>query len=479
VFWELENIEPNFIALIDGSSKKFLTYGELINRCSQLGDKLKFEKKKLVFLFCDNSVESIIAYLSILRSGNVVYLANNRMDNSLKKDLINLYNPEIIISKDELATIIDDYLKSETNLDLFYYQSKYLDKYPPPNKELAVLLSTSGTTGSPKLVKLSYKSIQSNSESIADYLYITHNEKPITSLPISYSYGLSVINSHLQKGAKIVCSNHSMVTRDFWNTFNELECTSFAGVPYNYQILQRLKFDSMKLPSLKYMTQAGGRLSENLIRYFYESALKKRIKFFVMYGQTEATARISFVPFEILGEKNNSIGKPIPNGEIKLYSGDHEIYEPGVEGELVYCGDNVMMGYANNRDDIAKGDEQKGVLHTGDLAYKDEDGYFFITGRLKRFIKLFGLRVNLDEIEKMIENKFNVSSACFGSDDSLKVLLQSQSEDISDSVRKEIIKVYNIHHSFVSVKLTKSIPHNSLGKKDYKSIEELEYNEHN
>jgi len=216
-----------------------------------------------------------------------------------------------------------------------------------------------------------------------------------------------------------------------------------------------------------------------LIRYFYESALKKRIKFFVMYGQTEATARISFVPFEILGEKNNSIGKPIPNGEIKLYSGDHEIYEPGVEGELVYCGDNVMMGYANNRDDIAKGDEQKGVLHTGDLAYKDEDGYFFITGRLKRFIKLFGLRVNLDEIEKMIENKFNVSSACFGSDDSLKVLLQSQSEDISDSVRKEIIKVYNIHHSFVSVKLTKSIPHNSLGKKDYKSIEELEYNEHN
>ena len=263
-----------------------------------------------------------------------------------------------------------------------------------------------------------------------------------------------------------------MVTREFWNTFNNFGCTSFAGVPYNYQILKRLKFESMEMPSLKTMTQAGGRLSEPLIKYFYESSLKKGIKFFVMYGQTE-------VPFESLGSKISSIGKSIPRGKIKLYSGDHEIKEPGVEGELVYYGDNVMMGYANNRDDIVKGDELKGILRTGDLAYKDEDEYYFITGRLKRFIKLFGLRINLDEIEKMIENKFNVSAACFGNDDELKVLLQSIEPSILFEVKNLIINTYNIHHSFVSVKCTESMPHNSLGKKDYKLIQKLEYNEHN
>jgi len=479
MFWEIENIEADSIALIDGSTKNSLTYGELLNRCNQLCDYLSFKKKKLVFLFCDNSVGSITAYLSILRSGNAVYLANSKMDNLLKKDLINLYQPEIIFSEDNISSFLKDYLNAETEFGLFFYQKKDLPGFPLPHNYLAVLLSTSGTTGSPKLVKLSYKNLQSNAESIAGYLNINKDEKPITSLPISYSYGLSVINSHLEKGSKIVCSNHSMVTREFWNTFKDFECTSFAGVPYNYQILQRLKFNEMDLPSLKYMTQAGGRLNENLTKYFYDSSLKKGIKFFVMYGQTEATARISFVPFEDLSEKINSIGKPIPGGKIKIYSGEKEITLPNVEGELVYFGGNVMMGYANNREDISKGDEQRSILHTGDLGYKDEDGYYFITGRLKRFIKLFGLRVNLDEIEKMIENKFDVSAACFGSDDSLKVLLQSESEDISDSVHKEIIKIYNIHHSFVSVKSTKSIPHNSLGKKDYKSIEELEYNEHN
>jgi acyl-CoA synthetase (AMP-forming)/AMP-acid ligase II len=198
-----------------------------------------------------------------------------------------------------------------------------------------------------------------------------------------------------------------------------------------------------------------------------------------MYGQTEATARISYVPFETLGEKINSIGKPIPGGEIKIYSGKKEITAPDTEGELIYSGNNVMMGYANNREDISKKDELRGILYTGDLGFKDEDGYYYITGRLKRFIKLFGLRVNLDEIEKMIENKFNVSAACYGNDDSLKVLLQLEGTDISDSVRKEIIKIYNIHHSFVNVKCIKTIPHNSLGKKDYKSIETLEYNEYN
>ncbi len=477
MFWDLENINQDTISLIDDSSNKSYTYGELKTNCDKITSQTKSGSKKLIFSFCDNSVESVIIYLSALRSGNAIFLANTRMDNELKKSLINIYKPEIIFSIDDISEILTGY--EETILDE-KHSLHILKNLPCKNflhDDLAVLLSTSGTTGSPKLVKLSYKNIESNAESIAEYLGITENEKPITSLPMSYSFGLSVINSHLIKGAKILCSNKSMVMREFWNTFNQHECTSFSGVPYNYQMLQRLKFDKMDLPSLKTMTQAGGRLSEEFIKFFYDAAVKKRISFFVMYGQTEATARISYVPFDKLGEKIGSIGIPIPNGKIKIYDGGKEITSPNVEGELVYTGKNVMMGYAESREDLSKGDELNGTLRTGDLAYKDADGFCYITGRLKRFIKLFGLRVNLDEIEKMLENQFGYAAACYGSDDSLKVLVQTHGENISESVKKKIIDTYKIHHSVVSVKCTNEIPVTASGKKDYKLIQEIPHNE--
>ncbi len=477
MFWDLENIDLNSIALIDDESGKNYSYDELKKECDIIVNKIHFNSKKLIFSFCDNSVNSIIFYLSALRSGNAVFLANSKMDNELKKSLIPIYKPEIIFSVDEISEIISDYDKVLINDKFSFYISKNFSVNHSLHQDLAVLLSTSGTTGSPKLVKLTYSNIQANAESIAEYLGISENEKPITSLPMSYSFGLSVINSHLLKGAKILCSNKSMVMREFWNTFNQHRCTSFSGVPYNYQMLQRLKFDKMELPTLKTMTQAGGRLSEEFIKYFYEVAVKKGIKFFVMYGQTEATARISFVPFENLGSKIGSIGIPIPNGDIKIFSDHKEITTPNEQGELVYSGKNVMMGYAESRNDLYTGDELNGILHTGDLAYKDEDGFCYITGRLKRFVKLFGLRVNLDEVEKMLENEFTCIAACYGSDDSLKVLLQTHSDNIAETVKKKIIDIYKIHHSVINVKCVDSIPVTSSGKKDYKLIQEIKYNE--
>ena len=394
------------------------------------------------------------------------------MDSELKNRLISIYKPEIIFSVDEISENFSGYDKVIINEKFSLYLSAIFQNNSP-HQDLAVLLSTSGTTGSPKLVKLSYKNIQSNAESIAEYLKINESEKPITSLPMSYSFGLSVINSHLLKGASILCSNKSMVMREFWNTFNFQKCTSFSGVPYNYQMLQRLKFDKMELPTLKTMTQAGGRLSEEFVKYFYETAVSKKINFLVMYGQTEATARISYVPFEKLGDKIGSIGIAIPGGGIKIFSDGKEISFSNEQGELVYFGNNVMMGYAESRDDLLKGDELNGVLHTGDLAYKDTDGFYYITGRLKRFIKLFGLRVNLDEVEKMLENQFSCAAACYGSDDSLKILMQTHSE-ISEIVKKKIIEIYKIHHSVVNVKCVDSIPVTASGKKDYQLIKEMQ-----
>ncbi len=167
-------------------------------------------------------------------------------------------------------------------------------------------------------MRLSADNIQSNAESIAQYLEIDENEKPITTLPFNYSYGLSVINSHLLKGATIVLTEKTVFFKDFWNTFKQYECTSFAGVPYTYQMLKRTGFDKLDLPSLKTMTQAGGKLNEEMIKYFYEYAERKNIRFFVMYGQTEATARISYVPFDKLKNKIGSIGISIPGGKLSL-----------------------------------------------------------------------------------------------------------------------------------------------------------------
>ena len=476
MFWNFENIKPDSIALIDDELNEFYSYTDLNNEIDQIVSKLKFDSKKLIFSFCDNSSKSIIFYLSALRSENAIFLANSKMDSELKKRLISIYKPEIIFSIDEINFELSSYKKFSLNDKYSFFQSENLDNNSL-HKDLAVLLSTSGTTGSPKPVKLSYTNIQSNAVSISKYLNITENEKPITSLPMNYSFGLSVINSHLLKGATILCSNKSMVMREFWNTFNIQKCTSFSGVPYNYQMLQRLKFDKMNLPTLKNMTQAGGRLSEEYIKYFYDVSLNKNINFYVMYGQTEATARISYVPYENLGNKIGSIGIPIPGGKIKIISDKQEVNMPNEQGELVYFGDNVMLGYAESREDLSQGDALKGELHTGDLAFKDADGFFYITGRLKRFIKLFGLRVNLDEVEKMLENNFTCAAACYGNDDALKVLLQKHSDHIAETARKKIIDIYKIHHSVIDVHCVDTIPVTSSGKKDYNLMKEMQFNE--
>ena len=472
MFWNIENIPNNRIALIDDISGKAYTYGELVSETGKLSDHIKIEEKSLIFLFCDNSAPSVIGYLYALRSGHSVYLANSKMDSGLKKTLINRYKPEIILSIICMDEIVPNYRRRESGIELLLYTGSENKK--EINSDLAVLLSTSGTTGSPKLVRLSYNNLQSNAESIAEYLSVNSGERPATTLPISYSFGLSVLNSHLLKGASVFCTEKSMVMRDFWNLFNDNKCTSFAGVPYNYQLLKRLKIDLTKIPNLTTITQAGGRLSEEFIKYFYDLSKKSNIRFFVMYGQTEATARISYVPYEKLGNKIGSIGIPIPKGKIKIYQGQNEITMPGTEGELVYSGPNVMLGYAESRDDLIKGDEYKCTLRTGDLAYKDNDGFIYITGRLKRFIKLFGLRVNLDEVEKMIENNFGIPAACFGTDDRMNILIQSSDEKLAGKVNEKVLEIYKIHHSVIKVKNIISIPVNASGKRDYKTLQETE-----
>ncbi len=457
-------------ALIDTSKNESVSYRNIESESDIIKEKISSGRKGLAFLFTTNNSESVITYIALLKSGNAVLLLDEKLNEEIRNGLIKNYRPDYIISSNE--SVPEHYSLS------FKYESLNFIKTTESNSinifpELSVLLSTSGTTGSPKLVKLSYKNIQSNASSIAEYLNIDESERPITTLPFNYSFGLSIINSHLLKGSTIVLTEKTVFFRDFWNLFNEYKCTSFAGVPYTYTMLKRIGFEKIDLPTLKYFTQAGGKLSEEFIKHFNEYAIENNKKFFVMYGQTEATARITYVPPEKLSNKIGSIGISIPGGELKIMNDAQEIFAPNETGEIVYKGDNVMLGYAETAADLSKGDELNGVLFTGDLGYKDKDGFFYVTGRMKRFIKIFGLRINLDEVQKMIENHFKISAACTGKDELLKILVHSDDHLTEVKVKEEVMKMYKLNFKSLVVKSTNQIPTNSNGKYDYNRINEM------
>ena len=457
-------------ALIDTSKNESVSYRNIESESDIIKEKISSGRKGLAFLFTTNNSESVITYIALLKSGNAVLLLDEKLNEEIRNGLIKNYRPDYIISSNE--SIPEHYSFS------FKYESLNFIKTTESNSinifpELSVLLSTSGTTGSPKLVKLSYKNIQSNASSIAEYLNIDQNERPITTLPFNYSFGLSIINSHLLKGSTIVLTEKTVFFRDFWNLFNEYKCTSFAGVPYTYTMLKRIGFEKIDLPTLKYFTQAGGKLSEEFIKHFNEYAISNKKKFFVMYGQTEATARITYVPPVELSDKIGSIGISIPGGELKIMNDNVEVIAPNETGEIVYKGDNVMLGYAEKASDLSKGDELNGVLFTGDLGYKDKDGFFYVTGRMKRFIKIFGLRINLDEIQKMIENHFKISVACTGKDELLKILVHSDDHLTEVKVKEEVMKMYKLNFKSLVVKSTNQIPTNTNGKYDYNRINEM------
>jgi len=469
MFWQFKDIDDSNIAIYDDSLKRSVTYGELEHESDDLLSTITADSKRLVFVFCDNSYLSVLLYLSMLRGGHAVFLGSGKMDTALKVNLVRLYRPDLIWSIDSRDRF-EGYEQFSAHAVLLFSKSRQQDG-TSIHPDLALLLSTSGTTGSPKFVRLSYKNIQANAESIVNYLEISEHERAITTLSLSYSYGLSLLHSHILAGATLVCTNHSIITKPFWEVFKEQSCTSIAGVPFTYQMLDRLRFERMNLPSLRSLTQAGGRLDNERIRKYSELAQKRGIRFYVMYGQTEASPRISYVPYEHLPEKIGSIGIPVPGGTMSIWDDGKEITEPGIEGELVYEGANVMMGYAENRGDLVEGDKMDGLLRTGDIAYRDNDGYFFITGREKRFLKIYGLRLNLDDVENALEAYLSTAVACYGNDDELSMAVEMRSPRDLKDVIDYTVDLYRLHHSVVHATCLESLPRTSSGKKDYREIE--------
>lgn len=434
-------------AVVEGDV--YLTYRQLQQEVDHFCLSLP-EPRGIFILKADNSLDTLVAYLALLQSKHVIMMADPELSDASLQILLQTYSPTGVIEHRQIS-------------------------HPNPiqhvlSDELALLLSTSGSTGSPKQVALSLGNLRANAQSICQYLPLQASDKTITTLPFHYSYGLSVINTHLLVGASIVFSQDSLVSREFWQTFKQQLITSFAGVPYSYEMLLRLRFTHMDLPSLKYFTLAGGKLTPDKVQQLARFAQEQNKSFYVMYGQTEATARMAYMDQDKALLKSNSIGKVIPQGEFKLVDENQRTITQSEEvGELLYRGANVMLGYSQSSQELSEFDDSE-WLHTGDLASIDEQGDYFIRGRLSRFIKVFGLRINLDEVELWLDQK-GLENYCIGEDNKLQIAVKNNN-DIK-ALKQLICQYLQLHHSVVQILSVSELPILPNGKKDYPSIRAL------
>jgi len=465
---------PERIAAIDDSGAR-VTRGQLAGLAEAVrGATFSVGGRQLVFCLCSNTLGSLAGYAAFVESRIVPLLLSSGLDHGLLGRLAELYRPAFLWAPEALVGSLGEAAYTVGPPVLAEHGYALLRTRHEPvalHDDLALLLTTSGSTGSPHFVRLSYENVAANAASIVEYLGIGADERPITTLPMEYSYGLSIINSHLRAGATVLVTSRALVEKEFWAFLKRERATSFGGVPYTYGMLKRLRFTGMDLPSLRTMTQAGGRLAPELHRELAEHARASGRRFFVMYGQTEATARMSYLPPERSVEKCGSIGIAIPGGEFCLIDGHGgTITQPEVTGELVYRGANVTLGYADSCDDLARGDDNGRELATGDMARRDADGYYYIVGRKKRFIKIFGNRVNLDEIEQLIQSAFpGKECACVGRDDQVVIFLVD--DQAGAEVRRFIAGKTGLHPSAFQVTAIAAIPKSAAGKTLYAQLE--------
>jgi len=423
-----------------------------------------FGRKSFGFLLIGHHSTFIAAYLGCLRSRkHVPLLLQPDLHPALLLQLIEHYQPDWIVAPAGITLPADYETGRADDVSRILVRRRNADA-PALHEDLGLLLSTSGSTGTRKLVRLSYCAIASNADAIAQYLKLNADDRAITTLPLGYSFGMSILNSHLAAGASLVLTNESLMSRDFWNIASETGVTSLSGVPSSFEMMRRAGLEKRGLNHLRSLTQAGGRLRKELIAFFDELARAQGWEFFVMYGQTEASPRISYVPPKRLAEKIGSIGVAIPGGNLHI--------DPA-SSELVFEGPNVMMGYAETRTDLARGDDLNGVLRTGDLGRQDDEGYVYLEGRLSRFVKLSGVRINLDAVEETLAGKFGNQFAATGSDDALVIWNPEPSQHADSSITAVLRELFNIFPSMVSVRSVDELPLLPNGKLDYRSLNEI------
>lgn len=456
MFLNIEKHDQGKTAIKDDSGYS-VTYGEII-RTIQEFDSLKLPRS-IVFCLCENCAGALLGYMAFENNKQVPLLLSGGMDSELRNNLEETYLPSYYWIPKAKEKEID----GEKIYEAYGYILLKTKNNPYPlNDKLSMLLTTSGSTGSPKLVRHKYGNLEANAENVAKVFNWSTEEVGICDLPMNYTMGLNVINSHLFAGASVLMIKANLMDPEFWEFIKINKGTSFCGVPFSYEVMRRIGFDQMDLPHLYTLAEGGGKLTDKMFTWIATYAKNSGKRFCATFGTSETSARMAFLDPERALEKIGSMGKAIPKGELFLI--DEAQNDDGtVTGELGYRGPNVTMGYALCKEDLMKDDEFCGEYHTGDIAKRDTEGFYYIIGRKGRFLKLFGLRVSLDETERILKTQFpDTDFVCTGDDKQMTIFCTNEGK--KNEIIPYISGKTNLFHSAFKVVVIDKIPRNEYGK---------------
>jgi acyl-CoA synthetase (AMP-forming)/AMP-acid ligase II len=437
-------------AVIDAALGRTISYGDLAGlvaarRAALFGSG----DRRLVWLYARNDLDSLLSYLACIDADQPVALVDPALPEDVRTSLEAAYQPELVVDGER----VDRAPASEIAV----------------SEQLALLLLTSGSTGSPKAVRLSRAAVLANADAIGVALRLDGDTRAVTTLPPFYSYGLSVVNSVLRAGGSLLLTQAGLLDPVLWEQIDTYRVTTLAGVPQSYAMLRRLRFLDRIPPSLRSMTAAGGKLPDAVIAEFSFALATAGVELFVMYGQTEATARISVLDPAALPAKIGSVGRALPGGSLDV---DERT------GEVTYRGPNVMLGYATGRADLARGDDYAGVLATGDLGRLDADGDLWLTGRSKRIAKLAGVRLGLDDVETLFGQVLDASGAvaaevaALAADDRLVLWCAGVNAPIDGRrIAADLARRLRVPTTMLTVRTCDVLPRTSSGKIAYADLQ--------
>jgi acyl-CoA synthetase (AMP-forming)/AMP-acid ligase II len=465
-------------AVYDDRNNSWLTREELRNASLDLAKAIASEQKRLVFLLCGVNSETIVGLLAAAAAGHATALIDPSVHEQMMKVLIGSYQPELILGQPGPGEKLSDVGNGKATVSSTRSRAGVVEwiamesdsSFPPIDPALQLLLSTSGTTGSQKYVRLPRDAIVANARQIAEALAIDERSVGIAHLPLHYSYGLSVVTSHLVAGGRLCLINDSITSQSFWSKIAKVGGSHFPGVPFHYVALARLGAGLVP-DSVKTFTQAGGALDLRVQTKIRDWATQRGGRFFIMYGQTEASPRMATLQHADHARKAGSVGVALAGGKFSIVD-DHGAPLPAdAVGTVVYEGPNVMSGYAMSRADLGKGDEMLGRLETGDLGRLDAEGFLYLTGRTKRFAKIAGYRLGLDEIERELFVVCPV--ACLDLGEKIAVAHEQESETALKARVRELADSYKVPSSSFALRKVLQIPRASSGKIDYARLKDL------
>lgn len=459
-FWKKIRSRGEAVAIVDADSGTNWSYAQLAVAVDRAARDLYRPQPAVVLLFAGKDRGAIVWYLAALQCGHSVFLSPVAVEHPGAAALIEAYRPEIIVFRLGVpdAAVVEPYrrLPPVHGYNILF---RRVNHDSPPHPDLALVLSTSASTGSPKAVRLSTRGLQGVAHDVACALSLTEQDRSLISLPLSYVYGLSVLNSSLSAGASVVTASGTPADRGYWARITGSRVTVVPAVSQTFEFMRVLALAPGHLPSVRKFTHSGQSLEPGLFHWLYESFAPAGVEIYLMYGQTEAGGRMTVLPPRYLPGACRSVGLPVGTSQVRI-DGD---------GEIVFSGAGVMLGYAQERTDLARADELGGVLRTGDTGHLDSEGLLFITGRVSRYCKAYGQRISLDDVERQLGG---VTAAAIEKDGIIAVFMEGVLAD-NAAVRLDLAQRFHLPPQTFRVVSVAELPRTERGKVAYRALSEM------